>query len=378
MLPASPPTSKRQHEVMQDSDTNSATTLVTGGAGFIGSEFVRSWLRLGNGPVVTLDKLSYSGHLVNLQSVADHPSHTFVRGDICDQDLTARLMRDHSVMRVVHMAAESHVDRSIRHPDPFIETNIEGTYRLLTSACDYWNQLPEPHKKDFRFLHVSTDEVFGTLAPDDAPFHEGSTYAPNSPYSASKAASDHLVRAWHHTYGLPTLITHCSNNYGPHHLPEKLIPLAIMRALQGQPIPVYGDGQQVRDWLYVEDHCNALRTMLALARPGTTYNIGGNSELTNLTVIHNLCDQLDVIQPRSDGKSYRAQITFVTDRPGHDRRYAIDATRIRRDLGWRPEEDFDSGLRKTIAWYLRNAKWLSEVTGGAFQDWIRQQYEVRA
>ena len=348
--------------------------LVTGGAGFIGSNFVLDWLATGNEPVVNLDKLTYAGNRANLAALQGDADHIFVQGDIGDAALTARLLAEHRPRAIVNFAAESHVDRSIHGAEEFIATNIVGTFRLLESARGYWSQLPADEKAAFRFLHVSTDEVYGTLAPDAPAFTEDHVYEPNSPYSASKAASDHLVRAWHHTHGLPVLTTNCSNNYGPYHFPEKLIPLMIVNALAGKPLPVYGDGQQVRDWLYVTDHCSAIRRVLQAGRVGQTYNVGGWNEKTNLAIVHTICDLLDELQPRADGQSYRAQIAHVTDRPGHDRRYAIDARKIERELGWRPAETFESGIRKTVAWYMANADWVRDVQSGAYRDWVATQY----
>ena len=348
--------------------------LVTGGAGFIGSNFVLDWLAGGDEPVVNLDKLTYAGNLANLASVQGDVRHTFVQGDIGDSALIDRLLAEHRPRAIVNFAAESHVDRSIHGAEDFIATNIVGTFRLLESARGHWSQLPADDTAAFRFLHVSTDEVYGTLAPDAPAFTEEHVYEPNSPYSASKAASDHLVRAWHHTHGLPVLTTNCSNNYGPYHFPEKLIPLMIVNALAGKPLPIYGDGQQVRDWLYVTDHCSAIRRVLQAGRVGQTYNVGGWNEKTNLAIVHTICDLLDELQPRADGQSYRAQIAHVTDRPGHDRRYAIDARKIERELGWRPAETFESGIRKTVAWYMANADWVRDVQSGAYRDWVATQY----
>ena len=348
--------------------------LVTGGAGFIGSNFVLDWLAGGDEPVVNLDKLTYAGNLANLASVQGDVRHTFVQGDIGDSALIDRLLAEHRPRAIVNFAAESHVDRSIHGAEDFIATNIVGTFRLLEAARGHWSQLPADDKAAFRFLHVSTDEVYGTLAPDAPAFTEEHVYEPNSPYSASKAASDHLVRAWHHTHGLPVLTTNCSNNYGPYHFPEKLIPLMIVNALAGKPLPIYGDGQQVRDWLYVTDHCSAIRRVLEAGRLGETYNIGGWNEKTNMSIVHTICDLLDELQPRADGQSYRTQITHVKDRPGHDRRYAIDARKIERELGWRPAETFDTGIRKTVGWYLANAGWVQNVQSGAYRDWVATQY----
>ena len=351
--------------------------LVTGGAGFIGSNFVLDWLATGNEPVVNLDKLTYAGNRANLAALQGDADHIFVQGDIGDAALTARLLAEHRPRAIVNFAAESHVDRSIHGAEEFIATNIVGTFRLLESARGYWSQLPADEKAAFRFLHVSTDEVYGTLAPDAPAFTEDHVYEPNSPYSASKAASDHLVRAWHHTHGLPVLTTNCSNNYGPYHFPEKLIPLMIVNALAGKPLPIYGDGQQVRDWLYVSDHCSAIRRVLEAGRVGETYNIGGWNEQTNLAIVHTICDLLDELQPRADGRSYRSQITHVPDRPGHDRRYAIDARKIERELGWRPAETFDTGIRKTVAWYLAHPAWVQGVQSGTYREWLAAQYGAK-
>jgi dTDP-glucose 4,6-dehydratase len=335
--------------------------LVTGGAGFIGANFVLDWLAQSNEPVLNLDTLSYAGNLDNLQSLQNNPLHLFVQGSVTDRPLLNRLLAEYQPRAVINFAAESHVDRSIEGPGVFIETNIKGTYTLLEATRYYLNQQAAQAQAQFRFLHVSTDEVFGSLNPGDAPFTEKHPYEPNSPYSASKAASDHLVRAWHHTYGLPTLTTHCSNNYGPLHFPEKLIPLMIVNALSGKPLPVYGDGLQVRDWLYVGDHCSAIRTVLAKAQVGETYNIGGWNEKTNMDIVQTICQLLDEMQPDRENGSYQRLITHVTDRPGHDRRYAIDARKIERDLGWTPAETFETGIRKTIRWYLENPDWVSRL-----------------
>ena len=348
--------------------------LVTGGAGFIGSNFVLDWLASSSEPVVNLDKLTYAGNRANLAALQGDARHSFVQGDIGDAALIDRLLAEHRPRAIVNFAAESHVDRSIHGAEDFIATNVVGTFRLLESARGYWNELAAGEKAAFRFLHVSTDEVYGTLAPDAPAFTETHVYEPNSPYSASKAASDHLVRAWHHTHGLPVLTTNCSNNYGPYHFPEKLIPLIIVNALAGKPLPIYGDGQQVRDWLYVTDHCSAIRRVLEAGRPGEVYNIGGWNEKTNLQIVHALCELLDELQPRADGQSYRTQITHVTDRPGHDRRYAIDARKIERELGWRPAETFDTGIRKTVQWYLANPEWVENVQSGAYRDWVSTHY----
>ena len=347
--------------------------LVTGGAGFIGANFVLDWLSQSDEPVVNLDKLTYAGNLQSLQSLAAHSGHHFVRGDIGDRELVAGLLQRHQPRAVVHFAAESHVDRSIHGPGDFVQTNIVGTFHLLESVRSYWRGLPAQQQAAFRMLHVSTDEVYGSLAPSAAPFTERHAFEPNSPYSASKAASDHLVRAWHHTYGLPVLTTNCSNNYGPYHFPEKLIPLVIHNALAGKPLPIYGDGQQVRDWLYVGDHCSAIRTVLSKGRLGETYNVGGWNEKTNLEVVHAICAHLDLARPRATG-SYADQITFVSDRPGHDRRYAIDASKLADELGWKPAQTFETGIATTIDWYLANQDWVSNVTSGAYRDWVSQQY----
>ena len=348
--------------------------FVTGGAGFIGSNFVLDWLSASNEPVINLDKLTYAGNLENLASLQGNPNHVFVQGDLGDRELVDRLLAEHQPRAVLNFAAESHVDRSIHGPEDFIQTNILGTFRLLESVRAYWSALPADDKAAFRFLHVSTDEVYGTLAKEDPPFAEDKRYEPNSPYSASKAASDHLVRAWHHTYGLPVLTTNCSNNYGPLHFPEKLIPLLIVNALAGKPLPIYGDGMQVRDWLYVGDHCSAIRRVLEAGRLGETYNIGGWNEKPNIDIVHTVCRLLDELRPRADGQSYAAQISFVKDRPGHDRRYAIDARKIERELGWTPAETFDTGIRKTVQWYLGNADWAENVQSGAYREWVQTQY----
>ncbi|MEY3206009.1 MAG: dTDP-glucose 4,6-dehydratase [Planctomycetota bacterium] len=348
--------------------------LVTGGAGFIGSNFVLDWLAGGGEPVVNLDKLTYAGNLENLAPLSGDPRHVFVRGDIGDRELVAGLLTNHRIRAIVHFAAESHVDRSIHGPEDFIETNIVGTFRLLEAARAYWSALPAADRDAFRFLHVSTDEVYGSLAPDDPPFAETNQYQPNSPYSASKAASDHLVRGYHHTYGLPVVTTNCSNNYGPLQFPEKLIPLVIANALAGKPLPIYGDGRQIRDWLYVGDHCSAIRRALAAGRLGEVYNIGGSSEQANIDVVHTLCRILDEERPRADGKPYTEQITYVKDRPGHDRRYAIDARKITGELGWTPAETFETGIRRTVRWYLDHQPWVANVTSGAYRDWIAKHY----
>ncbi len=355
------------------------TLLVTGGAGFIGGNFVLDWLaQPGAEPVLNLDKLTYAGNLETLASVSQDARHIFVQGDIADAELLARLLAEHRPRAVLNFAAESHVDRSILGPEDFIQTNVLGTFRLLEAVRAYWGGLEPAAKEAFRFLHVSTDEVYGSLAPGDAAFTELHRYKPNSPYSASKAASDHLVRAYHHTYGLPVLTTNCSNNYGPFHFPEKLIPLMIVNALAGKPLPVYGDGMQIRDWLYVKDHCSAIRRLLEAGRLGEVYNVGGWNEKANIEIVHTLCDLLDELQPRADGQSYRGQITHVTDRPGHDRRYAIDARKLHEELGWRPAETFESGIRKTVRWYLDHPGWVSRVQSGAYRDWVQTQYGAAA
>lgn len=348
--------------------------LVTGGAGFIGSNFVLDWLARSDEPVVNLDALTYAGNLQNLAAVDGDFRHIFKKGDIGDFELVSALLAEHKPRAVINFAAESHVDRSIHGPEDFIQTNIVGTFRLLEAVRAYYGQLENSAKNEFRFLHVSTDEVYGSLGPQDPAFSETHRYEPNSPYSASKAASDHLVRAYHHTYGLPVLTTNCSNNYGPYHFPEKLIPLVIHNALAGKPLPIYGDGQQIRDWLYVKDHCSAIRRVLEAGRLGETYNIGGWNEKPNLDVVHTLCAILDELSPRADGQPYKAQITYVKDRPGHDRRYAIDAGKIERELGWKPAETFETGIRKTVQWYLDNQAWVANVTSGAYREWLGKQY----
>jgi dTDP-glucose 4,6-dehydratase len=350
--------------------------LVTGGAGFIGANFVLDWLAQSDEAVVNLDKLTYAGNLETLASLKNDPRHIFVQGDIGDSALVDRLLAEHRPRAVLNFAAESHVDRSIHGPEDFVQTNVLGTFRLLESVRGYWGALPAEQKMGFRFLHVSTDEVYGSLSASDPAFTEEHKYEPNSPYSASKAASDHLVRAWHHTYGLPVLTTNCSNNYGPFHFPEKLIPLMIVNALAGKPLPVYGDGMQVRDWLYVKDHCSAIRRVLEAGKLGETYNVGGWNEKPNIEIVHTVCALLDELRPRADGRGYKEQITFVTDRPGHDRRYAIDARKLERELGWKPAETFDSGIRKTVEWYLDNAAWVRNVQSGAYRDWVKKQYEA--
>ena len=349
--------------------------LVTGGAGFIGGNFLLDWLNQEDSQaLINLDALTYAGNLTTLQTVQDNPKYQFIQGSIGDQVLITQLLQEHQPSAIINFAAESHVDRSIHGPSEFIKTNIVGTFNLLECARSYWNELPEPQKSSFRFLHVSTDEVYGSLGTNDAPFTEKHPYEPNSPYSASKAASDHLVRAWFHTYGFPVLTTNCSNNYGPYHFPEKLIPLCILNALNGKPLPIYGDGQQVRDWLYVKDHCTAIRTVLEKGTLGETYNIGGWNEKANIDVVKQICSILDELRPKNDGKSYAEQITYVKDRPGHDRRYAIDASKIERELGWKPLETFESGIRKTVQWYLDNPKWVEGVVSGNYRQWIDKQY----
>jgi dTDP-glucose 4,6-dehydratase len=361
--------------------------LVTGGAGFIGANFVLDWLAQSDEPVINLDKLTYAGNPETLKSLQGDARHSLVQGDIGDTALVSQLLATHQPRAVVNFAAESHVDRSIHGPGEFIQTNIVGTFNLLESVRAYWSNLPEVHrdggvaptgvaptKSSFRFLHVSTDEVYGSLKKDAPAFTETSHIEPNSPYSASKAASDHLVRAWHHTYGLPVLTTNCSNNYGPYHFPEKLIPLMIVNALAGKALPVYGDGQQIRDWLYVKDHCSAIRRVLEAGRLGEIYNVGGWNEKANLDIVHTVCALLDELRPCANGKPYKDQITYVTDRPGHDRRYAIDARKLERELGWKPAETFESGIRKTVQWYLDNPDWVAHVQSGAYRDWVQKQY----
>jgi dTDP-glucose 4,6-dehydratase len=354
--------------------------LVTGGAGFIGANFVLDWLAQSDEAVINLDLLTYAGNRENLASLIGNQRHFFVQGDISDSTLVASLLVQHQPRAIINFAAESHVDRSIHNPEDFIQTNIVGTFRLLEAARTYWNNLQGEARQNFRFLHVSTDEVYGSLTKDDPAFTETHRYEPNSPYSASKAASDHLVRAYHHTYGLPVLTTNCSNNYGPYHFPEKLIPLMIVNALAGKPLPVYGDGQQVRDWLYVKDHCSGIRRVLEAGKTGEVYNIGGWNEKTNLEVVHALCEILDLLAPKDQAggaASYRNQITYVKDRPGHDRRYAIDARKIERELGWKPAEIFESGLRKTVQWYLDHQDWVQHVQSGDYLNWVDQNYTQR-
>jgi len=365
------------------------TLLVTGGAGFIGANFVLDWLAASDEPIINLDKLTYAGNPETLASLQGDARHQLVQGDIGDSALVSRLLAEHQPRAVINFAAESHVDRSIHGPGEFIETNIVGTFRLLEAVRGYWGGLADsdireqglaptkgiaPTKSSFRFLHVSTDEVYGSLAKTDPAFTETHRYEPNSPYSASKAASDHLVRAWHHTYGLPVLTTNCSNNYGPYHFPEKLIPLMIVNALAGKPLPVYGDGMQIRDWLYVKDHCSAIRRVLEAGRLGETYNVGGWNEKPNIEIVQTVCKLLDEMRPKADGSSYASQITYVTDRPGHDRRYAIDARKLEAELGWKPAETFETGIRKTVEWYLANPEWVAHVQSGAYREWVNKQY----
>ncbi len=354
----------------------STKILVTGSAGFIGANFVRDWLNALNDDIVSLDKLTYAGNMENLAGI-DHSRHVFVKGDIGDPALIARLLKQHQPRAIINFAAESHVDRSIHGPEDFIQTNVVGTFHLLQQTREYWHGLSAEAKSLFRFLHVSTDEVYGSLSENDPAFTETKAYEPNSPYSASKAASDHLVRAYHHTYGLPVLTTNCSNNYGSYQFPEKLIPLIILNALNGKPLPIYGDGKNVRDWLYVGDHCTAIREVLARGRVGETYNIGGWNEKTNLEVVHTICALLDEIRPAQNGKPYASLITYVKDRPGHDRRYAIDARKIEKELGWKPAETFDSGIRKTVEWYVENTQWIQNVTSGAYKAWVDTNYADR-
>lgn len=354
------------------------TILVTGGAGFIGSNFVLDWLAQSDEPVINLDKLTYAGNLENLASLEEDARHLFVQGDIGDSALVARLLAEHQPRAVLNFAAESHVDRSIHGPEDFIETNIVGTFRMLETVRAYWKALEPKANQAFRFLHVSTDEVYGSLDKEEPAFTEEHQYEPNSPYSASKAASDHLVRAYHHTYGLPVLTTNCSNNYGPYHFPEKLIPLMIVNALAGKPLPVYGDGQQIRDWLYVKDHCSAIRRVLEAGVVGETYNVGGWNEKPNLEIVRTVCALLDELQPRADGQPYQQQIAYVADRPGHDRRYAIDATKLATELGWKPAETFETGIRKTVQWYLDNQAWVNNVLSGDYRQWMETNYRGRS
>ena len=354
------------------------TIVVTGGAGFIGSNFILTWMKTSGSRVVNLDRLTYAGNPANLASLEGDPRYSFVHGDICDAELVASLIRKEQPRAIVHFAAESHVDRSITSPEAFIRTNVNGTFTLLEQSRAYWTELNEAGRAAFRFLHVSTDEVYGTLGPDDPAFSETTAYAPNSPYAASKAGSDHLVRAYFHTFGLPVLTTNCSNNYGPFQFPEKLIPLMILNALEGKPLPVYGDGKNVRDWLFVEDHCSAIRAVLERGRLGETYNVGGNSERTNIDVVTAICNLVDEMRPQPGTPPRTALIKYVEDRPGHDRRYAIDAARITRELGWKPSAEFEGGLRKTVEWYLQHSDWIDSVRTGAYRDWIAQNYAERA
>ena len=351
--------------------------IVTGGAGFIGGNFANAWVKLGLGKLINLDKLTYAGNLANLADIEQHANHIFVQGDIGDRALVDDLIKQHQPCAIVNFAAESHVDRSIHAPGEFIQTNIVGTFNLLESARAYWGSLAEEDKACFRFLHVSTDEVYGSLSATDPAFTESKAYEPNSPYSASKAASDHLVRAYYHTYGMPVLTTNCSNNYGPYHFPEKLIPLVIHNALAGKPLPIYGNGQQIRDWLYVGDHCAAIRRVLEAGKVGEVYNIGGWNEKANIDVVKTLCSMLDAAKPRGDGKSYAEQITYVQDRPGHDARYAIDASKIERELGWKPAETFETGIQKTVTWYLAHQDWVNNVTSGEYKNWVNKNYQER-
>lgn len=350
--------------------------IVTGGAGFIGSNFILDWFEHSDEQIINLDKLTYAGNLENLAALNNDPRYSFVQGDIGDRVLLDRLLSKHRPRAVLNFAAESHVDRSIHGPEDFVQTNIVGSFRLLEAVRSYWLELNDADKSSFRFLHVSTDEVYGTLSSDEPPFTENHCFAPNSPYSASKAASDHLVRAWHHTFHLPVLTTNCSNNYGPFHFPEKLIPLMIVNALAGGPLPIYGDGMQVRDWLYVKDHCSAIREVLEKGQVGETYNVGGWNEKPNIEIVHHICALLDELCPKADGLSYKAQITHVSDRPGHDRRYAIDASKIERELGWTPTETFETGIRKTVMWYLENPGWVTRVQDGSYREWLEKHYNA--
>jgi dTDP-glucose 4,6-dehydratase len=351
--------------------------LVTGGAGFIGTNFILDWLTQSDEEIINLDNLTYAGNLENLASLKDDKQHVFIKGDICDSTLIISLLTKYKPRAIINFAAESHVDRSIKEPEEFIQTNIVGTFRLLEATRAYWGALENMKKEKFRFLHISTDEVYGSLSSKEKAFDEEHRYEPNSPYSASKAASDHLIRAYHNTYGLPVLTTNCSNNYGPYQFPEKLIPLIIINALTNKPLPVYGDGQQIRDWLYVKDHCDAIRRVLEAGAPGETYNIGGWNEKTNIDIIHTVCSLLDTLSPHVDGKHYNEQITFVTDRPGHDRRYAINSNKIKRDLGWKPAETFETGIHKTVQWYLNNQSWVKNIQSGAYREWIDKNYKGR-
>ncbi|MBL79914.1 MAG: dTDP-glucose 4,6-dehydratase [Nitrosomonadaceae bacterium] len=352
--------------------------LVTGGAGFIGANFILNWLAQSDERVINLDNLTYAGNLENLSSLKGDKRHIFTKGDICDSALLINLLTKFKPRAIINFAAESHVDRSIKEPDKFIQTNIVGTFKLLEATRTYWSKLERNIKKDFRFLHVSTDEVYGSLSSKESPFDENHRYEPNSPYSASKAASDHLIRAYYKTYRLPVLTTNCSNNYGPFQFPEKLIPLIIINALSNKPLPIYGDGQQIRDWLYVKDHCDAIRRTLEAGAPGETYNIGGWNEKTNVEIVRTICSLLDKLSPHIDGRQYDEQITFITDRPGHDRRYAIDSNKIKRDLGWKPTETFETGINKTVKWYLDNKIWVENIKSGAYREWINKNYKGRA
>lgn len=351
--------------------------LVTGGAGFIGTNFILDWLTQSDEEIINLDNLTYAGNLENLASLKDDKQHIFIKGDICDSTLIISLLTKYKPRAIINFAAESHVDRSIKEPERFIQTNVVGTFRLLEATRAYWGALANMKKEKFRFLHISTDEVYGSLSSKEKAFDEEHRYEPNSPYSASKAASDHLIRAYHNTYGLPVLTTNCSNNYGPYQFPEKLIPLIIINALTNKPLPVYGDGQQIRDWLYVKDHCDAIRLVLEAGAPGETYNIGGWNEKTNIDIIHTICSLLDTLSPHVGGKHYNEQITFVTDRPGHDRRYAINSNKIKRDLGWEPAETFETGIHKTVQWYLNNQSWVKNIQSGAYREWIDKNYKGR-
>ncbi|WIE48886.1 dTDP-glucose 4,6-dehydratase [Pseudomonas sp. GM17] len=353
------------------------TILVTGGAGFIGANFVLDWLARADEPVINLDKLTYAGNLENLSQLKGNKRHIFVQGDIADAQLVERLLAEHQPRAILNFAAESHVDRSIHGPEDFIETNVMGTFRLLEAVRVYWKNMASDAQQAFRFLHISTDEVYGSLAKDDPAFNERHRYEPNSPYSASKAASDHLVRAYYHTYGLPVLTTNCSNNYGPYHFPEKLIPLMIVNALAGKALPVYGDGQQIRDWLYVKDHCSAICRVLEAGSVGEVYNVGGWNEKPNLDIVNTVCALLDELRPRADGKLYSEQISYVADRPGHDRRYAIDARKLERELGWKPVETFETGIRKTVQWYLDNQDWVRNIQSGSYREWVEKNYTER-
>jgi dTDP-glucose 4,6-dehydratase len=355
----------------------SDTVLVTGGAGFIGSNFVLDWIRSESGKILTFDKLTYAGNVQNLASVASSPQHAFTPGDICDADSLVEVFVSHRPRAVVHFAAETHVDRSINNPEEFVRTNVQGTLCLLRKAYEFWKDLAAEDRAQFRFLHISTDEVYGSLAPNEPPFSETSRYAPNSPYAASKAASDHLVRAYQHTYGMPTLTTNCSNNYGPFQFPEKLIPLVILNAFERKPLPIYGDGLNVRDWLYVRDHCAAIRCVLKHGRPGETYNVGGDGERTNIDVVTTICDILDELHPDAPIGSRRSLIQYVKDRPGHDRRYAINTRKIHEELGWSPQTAFQEGIRQTISWYLENMDWVAQVRSGQYQEWMQLNYKGR-